>query len=423
MLKSAYKPPGEPGLWHDFLAQLERTLAHVNAHPATVEYLTHPRRTVALTVPVQLDDGTVSFFSGYRVVHNIALGPARGGVRYHPRVSLGQSVGLAAIATIQSAVFRLPYGGAAGGVSVNPRKLSIGEVERLTRRYAAELVDVIGPDKDILGPDLGTGEREMAWMMDTFSTNRGFTEPGVVTGKPPQLGGVSKRGEAVGRGVLYAVEAFTRFQEQDLAGSTVAVQGYGKVGRAVARLFSEAGAKVIAVSDEWGAVYNPDGLDYKALLAHFKETGRVEGFSGAHTIGRDALVGLDADFLILAALEGLINEGNVDQVRARVIVESAVGAVTADADAQLRRRGVPVVPDVIAGGGGLTMDYLEWVQNFSMFNWSEDRVWSAMQRRVAQTLEEVCTYAEAHAIDLRLASYAIAVDQINFSTHMRGVYP
>ncbi|GEM90919.1 MULTISPECIES: Glu/Leu/Phe/Val dehydrogenase [Oceanithermus] len=423
MLKSAYKPPGEPGLWHDFLAQLERTLAHVNAHPATVEYLTHPRRTVALTVPVQLDDGTVSFFSGYRVVHNIALGPARGGVRYHPRVSLGQSVGLAAIATIQSAVFRLPYGGAAGGVSVNPRKLSLGEVERLTRRYAAELVDVIGPDKDILGPDLGTGEREMAWMMDTFSTNRGFTEPGVVTGKPPQLGGVSKRGEAVGRGVLYAVEAFTRFQEQDLAGSTVAVQGYGKVGRAVARLFSEAGAKVVAVSDEWGAVYNPDGLDYKALLAHFKETGRVEGFAGAHTIGRDALVGLNADFLILAALEGLINEGNVDQVRAKVIVESAVGAVTADADAELRRRGVPVVPDVIAGGGGLTMDYLEWVQNFSMFNWSEDRVWSAMQRRVAQTLEEVCTYAEAHAIDLRLASYAIAVDQINFSTHMRGVYP
>ncbi|WP_456444953.1 Glu/Leu/Phe/Val family dehydrogenase [Oceanithermus sp.] len=423
MLKSAYKPPGEPGLWHDFLAQLERTLAHVNAHPATVEYLTHPRRTVALTVPVQLDDGAVSFFSGYRVVHNIALGPARGGVRYHPRVSLGQSVGLAAIATIQSAVFRLPYGGAAGGVSVNPRKLSIGEVERLTRRYAAELVDVIGPDKDILGPDLGTGEREMAWMMDTFSTNRGFTEPGVVTGKPPQLGGVSKRGEAVGRGVLYAVEAFTRFQEQDLVGSTVAVQGYGKVGRAVARLFSEAGAKVIAVSDEWGAVYNPDGLDYKALLSHFKETGRVEGFSGAHTIGRDALVGLDADFLILAALEGLINEGNVDQVRARVIVESAVGAVTADADEQLRRRGVPVVPDVIAGGGGLTMDYLEWVQNFSMFNWSEERVWLAMQRRVAQTLEEVCTYAEAHGIDLRLASYAIAVDQINFSTHMRGVYP
>lgn len=423
MLSSAYKPPGEPGLWNDFLMQLERTLAHVNAHPATVEYLTHPRRTVALTVPVQLDDGTVHFFSGYRVVHNIALGPARGGVRFHPRVSLGQSVGLAAIATIQSAVFRLPYGGAAGGVSVDPRKLSTSEVERLTRRYAAELVDVIGPDKDILGPDLGTGEREMAWMMDTFSTNRGFTEPGVVTGKPPQLGGVSKRGEAVGRGVLYAVEAFTKFQERDLAGSTVAVQGYGKVGRAVARLFSEAGAKVVAVSDEWGAVYNPDGIDYRALLAHFKATGRVEGFAGAHTIGRDALVGLEVDFLILAALEGLINEGNADQVRAGVLVESAVGAVTAGADEQLRRRGVPVVPDVIAGGGGLTMDYLEWVQNFSMFNWSEDRVWSAMQRRVAKTLEEVCTYAEAHDIDLRLASYAIAVDQINFSTHMRGVYP
>ena len=423
MLSSAYKPPGEPGLWNDFLMQLERTLAHVNAHPATVEYLTHPRRTVALTVPVQFDDGTVRFFSGYRVVHNIALGPARGGVRYHPRVSLGQSVGLAAIATIQSAVFRLPYGGAAGGVSVDPRALSTTEVERLTRRYAAELVDVIGPDKDILGPDLGTGEREMAWMMDTFSTNRGFTEPGVVTGKPPQLGGVSKRGEAVGRGVLYAVEAFTKFQERDLAGSTVAVQGFGKVGRAVARLFSEAGAKVIAVSDEWGAVYDPGGLDHKALLAHFKGTGRVEGFAGAHTIGRDALVGLEVDFLILAALEGLINESNADQVRARVLVESAVGAITADADEQLRRRGVPVVPDVIAGGGGLTMDYLEWVQNFSMFNWSERRVWSAMQRRVAQTLKEVCTYAEAHGIDLRLASYAIAVDQINFSTHMRGVYP
>lgn len=423
MLKSAYKPPGEPGLWHDFLTQLERTLVQVNAHPATVEYLTHPQRTVALTVPVQLDDGTVSFFSGFRVVHNIAQGPARGGIRYHPHVSLGQTVGLAAIATIQSAVFRLPYGGAAGGVSVNPRELSSGEVERLTRRYAAELVDVIGPDKDILGPDLGTGEREMAWIMDTFSTKRGFTEPGVVTGKPPQLGGVSKRGEAVGRGVLYAVEAFTRFQERELAGSIVAVQGYGKVGRAVARLFSEAGAKVVAVSDEWGAVYNPDGLDLGALLSHFKETGRVEGFPGAHTIGREALVGLEVDFLILAALEGLVNEDNVDQVRSRVVVEVAMGAVTAGADEELRRRGVAVVPDVLSGGGGLTMDYLEWVQNFSMFNWSEDRVWSAMQQRVDQTLQDVCAYAEAHDLDLRLASYAIAVEQINFSTHMRGVYP
>ncbi|WP_457629158.1 Glu/Leu/Phe/Val family dehydrogenase [Oceanithermus sp.] len=423
MLKSAYRPPGEPGLWHDFLAQLERTLAQVEAHPATVEYLIHPRRTVALTVPVQLDDGTVHFFSGYRVVHNIALGPARGGVRFHPRVSMGQTVGLAAIATVQSAIFHLPYGGAAGGVAVDPRRLSKGELERLTRRYAAELVDVIGPDKDILGPDLGTGEREMAWMMDTFSTNRGFTEPGVVTGKPPQLGGVSKRGEAVGRGVLYAVETFAEFKDLRLEGSTVAVQGYGKIGRAVVRLFAEAGARVVAVSDEWGAVYNPEGLDHKTLLAHFKETGRVEGFSGAHTIGREALVGLEVDFLILAAVEGVLHEGNVEQVRAGVVVESAVGAITAEADEHLRQRGVPVIPDVLVGGGGLTMDYLEWVQNFSMFNWSDDRVWLAMQRRVSQTLREVCEYAEDQEIDLRLASYVLGVDRINVATHMQGVYP
>ena len=423
MLKSAYKPPGEPGLWHDFLTQLERTLTHIEAHPATVEYLTHPRRTIALTVPVQLDDGTVHFFSGYRVVHNIALGPARGGVRFHPRVSLGQTVGLAAIATVQSAVFRLPYGGAAGGITVSPRDLSTGELERLTRRYAAELVDVIGPEKDILGPDLGTGERQMAWIMDTFSTNRGFTEPGVVTGKPPQLGGVSKRGEAVGRGVLYAVEEYAKSRSETIAGATVAIQGYGKVGRAVARLFQSAGARVVAVSDEWNAVYQPEGIDVPALQAHYKETGRVEGFPGAHTIGRDALVGIDADLLILAAVEGVINEGNVDQIRARTIVEAAIGAITAEADARLRELQTPVIPDLLAGGGGLAMDYLEWVQNFSMFNWSEDRVWEAMQRRVSQTLAEVSAYAEKQDIDLRLAAYELGVGRINVATAMQGVYP
>jgi len=423
MLKSAYKPPGEPGLWHDFLTQLERTLTHVEAHPATVEYLTHPRRTIALTVPVQLDDGTVHFFSGYRVVHSIALGPARGGVRFHPRVSLGQTVGLAAMATIQSAVFHLPYGGAAGGITVNPRKLSTGELERLTRRYAAELVDVIGPEKDILGPDLGTGERQMAWIMDTFSTNRGFTEPGVVTGKPPQLGGVSKRGEAVGRGVLYAVEEYAKTRNVALAGATVAIQGYGKVGRAVARLFQSAGAKVVAVSDEWNAIYQPEGIDVAALQAHHKESGRVENFPGAHTIGRDALVGIDADLLILAAVEGVINEGNVDQIRAKTIVEAAMGAITATADARLRELQTPVIPDLLAGGGGLAMDYLEWVQNFSMFNWSEDRVWEAMQRRVSQTLAEVSAYAEKQGIDLRLAAYELGVSRINVATAMQGVYP
>jgi len=423
MLKSAYKPPGEPGLWHDFLAQLERTLIHIEADPATVEYLTHPRRTIALTVPVQLDDGTVHFFSGYRVVHSIALGPSRGGVRFHPRVSLGQSVGLAALATIQSAVFQLPYGGAAGGVAIDPRTLSPGELERVTRRYAAELVDVIGPDKDILGPDLGTGEREMGWIMDTFSTNRGFTEPGVVTGKPPQLGGVSKRGEAVGRGVLYAVEEFAKVKNLKLAGATVAIQGYGKVGRAVARLFRDIGAKIIAVSDEWNAIYQPEGIDVAKLQAYYKETGRVEDFPAAHTIGRDALIGLDADYLILAAVEGVINSANVDQVRAGTIVEAAVGAITVEADARLREQQIPVVPDLLAGGGGLAMDYLEWVQNFSMFNWSEERVWEAMQKRVSKTLQEVCDHSETQGVDLRLAAYELGVTRINVATAMQGVYP
>ncbi len=423
MLKSAYKPPGEPGLWQDFLTELERTLSHVDAHPATVEYLTHPRRTIALTVPVQLDDGTVNFYSGYRVVHNIAMGPAKGGVRFHPQVSLGQSVGLAALATIQSAVFRLPYGGASGGLAIDPKALSVSELERITRRYAADLVDVIGPERDILGPDLGTGEREMGWIMDTYSTNRGYTEPGVVTGKPPQLGGIAKRGEAVGRGVLYAVESFVRFAGRDLSGATVAIQGYGKVGRAVARLFAEAGAKIIAVSDVWNAVYQPEGIDVAALQKHYSKTRRVENFEGAHTIGREALFGLEVDFLILAAVEGSINETNVEQVRAAVIVEAAVGATTAAAGEKLRERQIEIVPNVLVGGGGLVMDYLEWVQNFSMFNWSEERIWQAMRTRVFRTLEEVYAHAAEQNVDLRLAAFEIALNRLNEATYLQGVYP
>ncbi len=417
----AYRPPDEPGLWDVFLNRLERVLKKASLHPTTVEYLVHPRRLVTVSVPVKMDDGKVRFFQGYRVVHNIARGPSIGGVRYHPKVSLGQTAGLAAWMTLKAAVYGLPFGGAAGGVAVDPKALSSKELERLTRRYTAELVNLIGPDIDILGPDLGTHEGIMAWMMDTYSMTLGTTVPGVVVGKPAALGGTEGRDDAVGLSVALVLWTLAERRGLPLEGARVAVQGFGQVGGAAASWLARMGLKVVAVSTSKGGVYDPEGLEVEALLAHYEETGELPPWG--EPISNEALLSLEVDYLIPAALEGVLDGKAAQKVRARAVLEAANGAVTDEAEADLLGRGVLVVPDLLTGGGGLLSGYLEWVQDLNMFFWTKEEVRARIEASVRRAVEEVCERAEALGADLRTGALALALERVNEATRLRGVYP
>lgn len=426
MLRNAYRPPGESGLWDHFLERLERTLRVSRIHPETVEYLTHPRRTVEVSLPVKMDDGKVSFFTGYRVVHNISKGTACGGVRYHPGVSMGQTAGLAALMTLKAAVYNLPFGGSAGGIIVNPRALSRRELERLTRRYASELVELIGPEEDVLGPDVGTDAQVMAWFMDTYSMNTGQTVPGVVTGKPATLGGTLVIDDAGGQGLVILLTELARRQGWPLQGATLALQGFGQVGQAVAMAAVRAGLKVVAVTTSRGGVYNPDGLDIAALAAlPLGQTG-IEPpatLELGRSISNDELLALPVDYLVPAATEMSIHAGNAASVEAKVIVEGANGAVTPEAETILRGRGITVVPDILAGGGGLVASYLEWVQDLTMFFWEESEVRERLRESAVVALESVLQRSEQLDGDLRLGAYSIAIERVNEASRLRGVYP
>ncbi|MBI5811793.1 MAG: Glu/Leu/Phe/Val dehydrogenase [Meiothermus silvanus] len=426
MLRNAYRPPGESGLWDHFLERLERTLRVSRIHPETVEYITHPRRTVEVSLPVKMDDGKVSFFTGYRVVHNISKGTACGGVRYHLGVSMGQTAGLAALMTLKAAVYNLPFGGSAGGIIVNPRALSRRELERLTRRYASELVELIGPEEDVLGPDVGTDAQVMAWFMDTYSMNTGQTVPGVVTGKPATLGGTLVIDDAGGQGLVILLTELARRQGWPLQGATLALQGFGQVGQAVAMAAVRAGLKVVAVTTSRGGVYNPDGLDIAALAAWpLGQTG-IEPpatLELGRSISNDELLALPVDYLVPAATEMSIHAGNAASVEAKVIVEGANGAVTPEAEAILRGRGITVVPDILAGGGGLVASYLEWVQDLTMFFWEESEVRERLRESAVVALESVLQRSEQLDGDLRLGAYSIAIERVNEASRLRGVYP
>ncbi|HEX2864442.1 MAG TPA: Glu/Leu/Phe/Val dehydrogenase, partial [Deinococcales bacterium] len=318
--------------WRAFLENLDRTLQFTHAAPQTLEYLRHPRLVVSVAVPVRMDDGSVTFFTGYRVQHNIARGPAKGGVRYRPGLNLDEVRGLAATMTVKCAVLNLPFGGSKGGIDVDPRELSRGELERLTRRYTSELVDVIGPSKDIVAPDVGTNEQVMAWIVDTYGQNRGSASTGVATGKPVTMGGTLGRVEAPGRGVAQAIASVAEREGLALSGASVAVQGFGSVGRFTALELERRGARVVAVSDTGGAVYRHDGLDIGALIEHKNASGSVEGFAGGKRLDPESLIGLPVDVLIPAAAEGMIFEGNASRVQARIVAEAANLPVTARAD-------------------------------------------------------------------------------------------
>ena len=386
--------------------------------------LATPRRSMQVAVPLRRDDGSLEILSGYRVQHNLSRGPAKGGIRFHPSTDLDEVRALAMWMTWKCALIGIPYGGAKGGVAVDPRLLSRHELERVTRRYASEITPIIGPEKDIPAPDVGTDEQTMAWMMDTYSIHSGYTVTGVVTGKPVSVGGSEGRGGATSRGVMYA--AFSALHEAgiDHRGATVAVQGFGKVGGLAAQFLHDAGCIVVAVSDWKGGVHDPRGLNPAALLRHLRSgADTVVGFPGTETITNAELLELDVDVLVPAALEGVIHEENADRVRASFVVEGANGPTTPDGDAVLEANGVRVVPDVLANSGGVAVSYFEWVQDLQAYFWTEDEVNDRLKRLMEQAYEQVSDLSRERGVSLRTAAQMIGVGRVAEAHRTRGLYP
>jgi glutamate dehydrogenase (NAD(P)+) len=403
--------------WQGLMAQMERALPYTQASEQSLAYFKYPKRTLSVSLPVRMDDGRVEVFRGFRTVHSIARGPSTGGVRYKAGLTAHECEVLAAVMTLKCAVMDLPHGGAKGGVDVDPARLSFGELERLTRRYTSELVDLIGPGEDVLAPDIGTDEQVMAWMLDTYSENRGTTTTGVVTGKPIPLGGTFGSKEARGRSASQVIERTLGDDHVD-GDVSVAVHGFGDVGRVIARRLVAQGARVVAVADQAGAVYDPRGLDVEALVTHRDLTGSVTGFADPMLPGH--LLTLDVTVLVLSADWGTLGAGIAPGVRARYVVEAANRAVLPDAEPLLSGT---VVPDLVAANGGVTLSYLEWVQDASSFFWTEEEISSALERRTAKMLDTVLAEKRRLGTDLRTAAYALALDRLHDATTLRGVYP
>ncbi len=415
---------GSVNVYATALRQLDRAAAILGLDAGLHAILRVCNRELTVHFPVRGDDGHLRVFQGYRVHHNLARGPAKGGVRYHAGVDLDTVRALAMWMTWKCAVVGLPFGGGKGGVDCDPAALSAGELERVTRRYATEIAALIGPERDIPAPDMATGPQQMAWMMDTYSMHRGFTVRGVVTGKPVSVGGSLGRVEATGRGcVIVAAEAVRRHLGKGLDRCTAVVQGYGNVGSAAAGLLHDQGATVLAVSDVQGGVYAPDGLDLPALAAYARATGSVQGFPGTTPVSNAALLELACDVLVPAALEAQITAENAPRLQARVIVEGANGPTTGDADAILRRRGVLVVPDILANAGGVTVSYFEWVQDLQSYFWSEAEINRRLEGILCGAFEAVWDAAACCRTDLRTGALVLAVQRVAEATRWRGVYP
>jgi glutamate dehydrogenase (NAD(P)+) len=426
--KSAHALPSylnaeQLGPWGIYLQQVDRVTPYLGSLSRWVETLKRPKRALIVDVPIELDNGTMAHFEGYRVQHNTSRGPGKGGVRFHQDVTLSEVMALSAWMSVKNAAVNLPFGGAKGGIRVDPKTLSRGELERLTRRYTSEIGIIIGPTKDIPAPDVNTNEQIMAWMMDTYSMNEGATASGVVTGKPLALGGSLGRREATGRGVFTVAQEAARHMGLDLQNTRVAVQGFGNVGGMAAKLFAQAGARVVAVQDHGGSLYQARGLDVTALLAHVAEHGSVQGFGQAEVIADEAFWSVPCDILIPAALEQQITANNAAGIQARLVVEGANGPTTPEADDILRERGILVVPDVLANAGGVTVSYFEWVQDFSSFFWSEDDINARLVRIMREAFTAVWHTAEQHGVSLRTATFIIACTRILQARELRGLYP
>ena len=405
------------------LTQFDRAADHVGLDGESRAILRVPKREWTVNFPVAMDDGRVEVFTGYRVQHNVARGPAKGGIRFHPATDLDEVRALAMWMTWKCALVNVPFGGAKGGVSVDPRSLSPDELQQMTRRFATELQGVIGPDIDIPAPDVGTNAQTMAWIMDTVSMHAGYTVPAVVTGKPVSLGGSEGRADATGMGVLFTAERALAEAGIDLDGATVAVQGFGNVGEAAARLIHQRGGRIVALTDVSGGVASPSGIDPARLRAHLVTTGSIAGAPGTEPIDNDALLALDVDLLVLAALEGQITAANAERVRARVIAEGANGPVTPDADPILDELGIVTVPDILCNAGGVIVSYFEWVQNLQSFAWPADQVADRLGEVIGSAYDEVARLRDADGIGARLAAHSIAVARVAEAQRIRGQYP
>lgn len=414
---------GEGSPWSTFLAQVDRVRPYLGDLDRWVGTLTRPKRALIVDVPVELDNGIVAHFEGYRVQHSLSRGPGKGGLRYHPDVTLEEVMALAGWMTIKNAAVNLPYGGAKGGIRVDPKQLSHKELERLTRRYTSEVGIIIGPARDIPAPDVGTDPQVMAWVMDTYSANVGATTTGVVTGKPVMLGGSLGREKATGRGLYFVAREAARRLGLPVEGSRVALQGFGNVGSVAAELFTHHGARVVAVQDHTGTIHDPQGLDVHRLTQVVAREGGVAAYAGAQSLDNEGFWDVESDFLIPAALEGQITRSRAQRLRTRAVIEAANGPTTSEADPVLADRGIIVVPDVIANAGGVTVSYFEWVQDFNSFFWSESEI--------NQRLDQILTHAFAyiwdthlqHRVSLRTAAYIVACTRVLSARAKRGLYP
>lgn len=419
----SYLHSNELGPWGTYLQQVDRVAPYLGSLSRWLETLKRPKRILIVDVPIQMDDGTIAHFEGYRVQHNTSRGPGKGGVRFHQDVTLSEVMALSAWMSIKNAGVNLPFGGAKGGVRVDPRRLSLGELERITRRYTSEIGVIIGPTKDIPAPDVNTDDRVMAWMMDTYSMNEGSTATGVVTGKPIALGGSLGRREATGRGVFTVGVDAANNLGLEIAGARLAVQGFGNVGGIAAQLFVEAGAKLVAVQDHTDTLYDPVGLDVAQLQAHVKSTGGIAGFTRGESIPTAQFWELDCEILIPAALEQQITEENAPKIQARLIIEGANGPTTPQADDILAARNILVVPDVIANAGGVTVSYFEWVQDFSSFFWSEDEINARLVKIMREAFAHIWQTAQTHKVSLRTATFIVSCTRILQARELRGLYP
>ena len=404
------------------MRQFDEAAAALKLDRGIIEIIKNFRRATIVNLPIQMDDGTFKVFTGYRVQHSISRGPGKGGIRFHQDVTLEEVQALAAWMTWKCAVVNIPFGGAKGGIAVDPTKLSRGELERLTRRYTADLADIFGPESDVPAPDVNTNEQTMAWIMDTYSMHARHTVTSVVTGKPLVLGGSEGRREATGRGVLFTIRRATAKIGMDLKKCRAVVQGFGNVGSVSADLLQKDGARVIGVSDVRGAITSEAGLDVPALIEHVKKTGSVVGFAGSQPIDAGKLLELDCEILIPAALENQITQGNAPNIRARIIAEGANGPTTPDADVILQEKGIVVIPDILANSGGVTVSYFEWAQNRMGIYWQEDEVNQRLEGMMNRAFDDVYAVHTESKVSMRVAAFMLAIKRVVDVMHIRGVY-
>jgi len=413
---------GGGSIFNAMLEEFDGAARLLGLDPGIWKILTNPKRQIVVSCPIQMDNGEIEVFTGYRVQYNITLGPAKGGIRYHPDVSLDEVTALAAWMTWKCAVAHVPFGGGKGGIVCDPTRMSRRELEALTRRYVAEIIDAIGPEKDVPAPDVNTNDQIMAWIMDTYSMHVGHTSTAVVTGKPIEMGGSLGRREATGRGVMIVTREAAKHLGLDINKATVAVQGFGNVGSVSADLIAKLGAKIVAVTDWKGGVYNPAGLDIPKMLDYARQNKTIEGFPGGDPLENDQLFELDVDVLVPAALENQITEENAGVIKAKIVAEGANGPTTPEAHRQLHERGIFVIPDILANAGGVTTSYFEWVQDRHGYFWEEHEVNQRLEAKMMEAFHDVLQTSLKYKTDLRTAAYVVAINRVATVTRMRGMY-